>query len=93
MAIKTISCSERFIADHQLDAQEAVIDAELLRLDLQMSAYSSEEVWKFKDELRSIKKGIGIARNDLHQFSVRRKWLWQRLRIWIYKWAIRGRIE
>ena len=90
---RSISNSERFISDHQLDAQEALIDVELIRLDIQMTEYSSAEVWKFKDELRAIKKGIKIARKDLHLLPVGRKWLWQRLRIWVYEWSVRGRYE
>ena len=90
---KPISYSERFVSDHQLDAQEALVDVELLRLDITMTEYSSAEVWKFKEELKAIKKGVKVARDDLHLLPVGRKWLWQRLRIWIYEWSVQGRFE
>ena len=91
--IRPISYSERFISDHQLDVQEALVDLELIRLDIQMTEYSTAEVWRFKDELKVIKKGIKIAREDLHLFPVGRKWLWQRLRIRLYQWSVQGRFE
>jgi len=33
---KAISASDRFISDHQLDAQEKIVDLELLRLESSM---------------------------------------------------------
>jgi len=88
-----ISASERFISDHQLDAQEKIVDLELLRLEIEMGPDSSEKVWQFRDQLKHIKRGIKVTRQDLHQVPVRRKWLWQRLRIWVYEWSVRGRFE
>jgi len=88
-----ISSSERFISDHQLDAQEKIVDLELVRLDLQMSELSSDEVWKFKDGLNRIKYGIKEMRRDLHLLPVKRKRLWDRLRIRVYSWSVQDRFE
>lgn len=90
---KGISASERFISDHQLDAQEKIIDLELIRLEIQMGPESSEKVWKLKEGLQRIKQGIILTRQDLHLLPVRRKRLWDRLRIRVYTWAVRGRFE
>lgn len=88
-----ISASERFISDHQLDAQEKIIDLEIIRLDLQMTPQSTEEVWRFRDGLQRIKHGIKEMRQDLHQLPVNRKRLWDRLRIRVYSWSVRERFE
>ena len=88
-----ISASERFISDHQLDAQETLIDLEIIRLEIQMSPNSTDEVWKFKDGLHLIKRGIHTTRQDLHLLPVKKKRLWDRLRIRVYLWSVRGRFE
>jgi len=90
---KPISYSERFIADHQIDVQEALIECELMRLDMQMSMSSTGEVWAFKEGLNLIRRSLKAAREDLHQLSVGRKWPWQRLRIAIYKWSVQERFK
>jgi len=90
---KGITASERFISDHQLDAQEKIIDLEIIRLEMQMGAESTEEVWKFKDGLGRIKYGIKEMRRDLHLLPVKRKRLWDRLRIRVYSWSVRERFE
>jgi len=91
--IRKISASERFISDHQLDIQERVIDLELIRLELQMSTESTAQVWKFKDGLNNIKRSIKDMRQELHQYPVKRKRLWDRLRIRVYSWSVRDRFE
>lgn len=91
--LNRISASERYISDHQLDAQEALVNTELIRLDLQMSPQSREEVWEFRGNLQAIRKGIQAARKELHQYEVKRKGAWDRLKIKVYEWAIRDRLK
>jgi len=90
---KPITASDRFVSDRQLDAQEALIDIEIIRLEMQMSGQSTEEVWVFKGQLTAIKKGIMDARKALHLLPVKRKKLWDRLRIRIYLWSIQDRFK
>lgn len=90
---KMISASDRFIADHQLDVQETAVDAELLRLEMQMTVDSSEKVWAFKENLEQIKRGIADTRFDVHQLPVKKKKFWDRFRIRVYLWSVRGRFE
>jgi len=91
--IKAISYSQRYIGDHQIDAQEALVECELIRLELQMSMSSTGEVFEFRDQLHIIKQSLKSAREDLHMLPVGRKWLWQRLRIMIYEWSIQDRFK
>jgi len=91
--VKSITATDRFVSDHQLDAQEALVDIEIIRLDMQMSGQSTDEVWAFKGQLNAIKKGIRDARRELHDLPVKRKGIWDRLRIRVYLWAVQGRFE
>lgn len=88
-----ISVADRYIQDHQLDKQETLVDRELLRLDIQVHELSSAAFYRFREELRLIKRSIKETRKELHLIPVRRRTPWDYLKIKLYNWAVRGRIE
>lgn len=85
--------SDRYIQDHQLDAQEAVLDAEILRAKLELNEHSAPKAWAFLEELKTLKQGIGVVRRELHDLPVKRKTLWDRVRIRFYIWAVGDRFQ
>ena len=91
--MEPITASERFISDHQLDVQETAIDAELLRLDMMITIDSPDEAHAFRVNLQNIKQGIKETRWDLHKIPVKKKRMWDRIRIRLYLWSVRGRFE
>jgi len=88
-----IPYSTRFISDHQIDAQEALIDIELMRMEMMLSPYSSGETFRMKEELGVIKRSIMEAREELHLVEVKRWTPWDWVKIKVYLWAVRGRFQ
>jgi len=88
-----ISATQRAVSDHQLDAQERLIDLELTRAELEISPYSTGEAFAMRDALKEIKRSIQGAREDLHELPVRWKTPWDMIKIRLYHWAVQDRFK
>lgn len=88
-----ITATARAVGDHQLDVQEQLIDVEILRLKLNLNAYSSEQTWRMLEEMRNLKEGIRLARREFHLIPTKRRTLWDRAKIAVYHWAVRDRFK
>lgn len=88
-----ISTAERFVQDHQLDAQEKVLDAEILRVELELNTETKAETWRLLDELKLLRRSVQLTRRELHLIPVKRKRLRDRLKIKLYLWAVADRLK
>ena len=77
----------------QLIAQERAVDEEKARVYLNMQIGSSPEEWALYEELGTVLEVIRQSRRDLAETPVEGITLVDRVKIWLYKWAVRDRLE
>lgn len=83
----------RYIQEHQLAAQEKILDAEILRIEINLDQVVNEKTFRLLRELKILKESIQAAKKDLLEIPVARKKIWDRLVIKVYDWAVSDRLK